>query len=117
RGCRTTSPRRRPRTFAPCARGSAVRSLRPWRSPIWPNPLVQRRQRPLHSYDSAMPGFRSTDNRRTEPEHEILRGMPLGPFETNCYLYTPASAAGGCWIIDAGLGPEPLIEAVRQAGL
>lgn len=65
-----------------------------------------------------MSGFRSIEgDSRTKGEREMLQGLALGPFETNCYVYAPASAAGGCWIIDAGLGPEPLIEAVREAGL
>src|SRR5690606_23627862 len=87
--------------------------------PYWD---VQRPSGPSHSYDSAMTAFRSTDAaRRTGSKQSpgrLLRSVPLGPFETNCYLYAPSAAAGApCWIIDAGLDPGPLIEAVRATGL
>lgn len=69
-----------------------------------------------------MAAFRSTDNAgRTDSEQaqgRLLQGLPLGPFETNCYLYAPSAEAGApCWIVDAGFDPAPLIEAVRASGL
>ncbi|MFG0285726.1 MAG: MBL fold metallo-hydrolase [Phycisphaerales bacterium JB039] len=45
-----------------------------------------------------------------------LQGLELGPFATNCYIYAPGPGPA-CWIIDAGLGPEPLIAAIRQREL
>lgn len=40
----------------------------------------------------------------------------LGPFETNCYVVT-AKGSSECWIIDPGLDPGEMIEAVRGRGL
>lgn len=39
----------------------------------------------------------------------------LGPFETNAYLYTPDGT--NAWIFDPGLGPQPVIHKVNEAGL
>lgn len=38
----------------------------------------------------------------------------LGPFETNAYVYTPDGSHA--WIIDPGLGPQPVIDLVREHG-
>lgn len=46
-----------------------------------------------------------------QPRTQVLR-VPLGPFETNCYVvWHPPRPS--CWIIDAGFDPAPLIAAVR----
>lgn len=52
----------------------------------------------------------------------VVRGMPLGAFETNCYIVAtrqgPAAPLDrACWIVDAGEEPSALIAAVRSAGL
>lgn len=54
---------------------------------------------------------------RTPDQHEAARlwAVSLGPFETNCYLYTPDGASA--WIIDPGAGPEPVIEHAKSEGL
>ncbi len=44
-----------------------------------------------------------------------LWALPLGPYQTNCYVYTPDGEV--CWIIDPGMGPDAVIEHVRSAGL
>lgn len=44
-----------------------------------------------------------------------LWSATLGPFETNCYVYTPDGQ--NAWIIDPGLGPEPVIDHMRELGL
>ena len=44
-----------------------------------------------------------------------LWASPLGPYQTNCYVYSPDGKA--CWIIDPGMGPGDVIEHVRSAGL
>ena len=47
-----------------------------------------------------------------------IRGTPLGPFETNCWVVRDAlDATRGCWIVDPGAMPRPVIEAVRSGGL
>lgn len=49
----------------------------------------------------------------TRPE---ITAIPLGDFQTNCHVVRiPGSDA--CWIVDAGFGPQPLIEHVERAGL
>jgi hydroxyacylglutathione hydrolase len=78
-----------------------------------------------------MAASRSTnDSRHTNHEPRqgaFLRAVSLGPFETNCYICAPSAptapaemekrAPSGCWIVDAGLDPGPLIDAVRATGL
>jgi hydroxyacylglutathione hydrolase len=45
-----------------------------------------------------------------------LEAFALGPFGTNCYVvHAPPDPA--CWIVDAGYGPAPMIERIREAGL
>lgn len=53
---------------------------------------------------------KSSDARST------VRAWSLGPFETNCYVVAAAGTAD-CWIVDPGLGPGEVIEAVRRDGL
>jgi glyoxylase-like metal-dependent hydrolase (beta-lactamase superfamily II) len=48
--------------------------------------------------------------------------MPLGAFETNCYVVATRQAPGApldraCWIVDAGERPAALVAAVRAEGL
>lgn len=50
------------------------------------------------------------------PGAGCVRGWPLGPFETNCYVVT-APGTDQCWVIDPGLDPGAVIEAVRAAKL
>lgn len=49
----------------------------------------------------------------------LIERFTLGPFDTNCYLLRVAGADGAgaeVWIIDAGMDPDPLIDAARRAG-
>ncbi|MEM1422751.1 MAG: MBL fold metallo-hydrolase, partial [Planctomycetota bacterium] len=59
------------------------------------------------------PPMSSTD----EPHpHDRVARFALGPFMTNCYVLRGVDDAS-CWIIDAGLGPDVLIDHVRSSGL
>jgi len=40
--------------------------------------------------------------------------IPLGDFETNCYIVRENADAKECLIIDPGFSPEPLIEMIQQ---
>lgn len=44
-----------------------------------------------------------------------LWGRALGPFETNCYLYTPDGIAA--WLFDPGAGPREVIKHIQDRGL
>lgn len=49
-----------------------------------------------------------------------IRAFALGDWQTNCYVAwssTPQATFRGCWIIDAGFDPAPLIDCVRREGL
>lgn len=48
-----------------------------------------------------------------------IRVFALGPFETNCYVVSgPDPKPGGpCWVVDCGLEPRRLINAVESLGL
>ena len=41
----------------------------------------------------------------------------LGDFQTNCYVLRRDAEASKCLIIDPGMGPEPLIEFLRDNAL
>ncbi|MCA9291711.1 MAG: MBL fold metallo-hydrolase [Phycisphaerales bacterium] len=41
----------------------------------------------------------------------------LGDFQSNSFVVTVPGAGDGCWIVDCGQDPEPLIEHVRARGL
>ncbi|MCC5829916.1 MAG: MBL fold metallo-hydrolase [Phycisphaeraceae bacterium] len=43
-----------------------------------------------------------------------IQTFTLGDFQTNCYLLQPED--GGCWFVDAGQAPEPMIRAAEAAG-
>jgi len=47
-----------------------------------------------------------------------IEPFTLGPFETNCYVVTPAAASRGgpCWIVDASFEPAPIVEYTREHG-
>lgn len=45
-----------------------------------------------------------------------VEAFVLGPWETNCYVIT-CGGSDDCWIVDAGIEPDELIEHVRRAGL
>lgn len=45
-----------------------------------------------------------------------IHGLALGPFETNCYIVTAAGTTD-CLIIDPGLNPGEVIDAVRRDGM
>jgi len=46
----------------------------------------------------------------------VIEPFVLGPFATNCFIVRSPSG-GGCWIVDAGFEPDPLIQRVRHEGL
>lgn len=50
-----------------------------------------------------------------EPTPSIA-GATLGPFETNTYVVSVPNSSD-CWIVDPSFEPEPVIDAVRKAGL
>ncbi len=42
----------------------------------------------------------------------------LGPWQTNCYVIRDQNEANtDCWIVDAGFQPQPMIQAIKDAGL
>jgi glyoxylase-like metal-dependent hydrolase (beta-lactamase superfamily II) len=42
-----------------------------------------------------------------------IRGVPLGPFETNCYVVSEAGS-DECFVVDAGFGSSRLTEIIRD---
>lgn len=44
-----------------------------------------------------------------------VEALPLGPFETNAWLLR--ADGGGCWVVDPGMDPEPLLDRVEELGL
>lgn len=53
-----------------------------------------------------------------EPRPQIAV-RPLGMWQTNCHVISVPGGPDpkGCWIVDCGQKPQPLIAAVREAGL
>lgn len=49
-------------------------------------------------------------------DHPLVKGVALGPFETNCYIVRFPDSPD-CWIVDAGFEPEELIDEVRSEQL
>ncbi|MBX3389578.1 MAG: MBL fold metallo-hydrolase [Phycisphaeraceae bacterium] len=45
-----------------------------------------------------------------------IQGVPLGPFETNCYVVSEIGSTE-CFIVDAGFGSAQLAEIVREGKL
>ncbi len=60
----------------------------------------------------------NTQDARSKSEQAVspVRGWSLGPFDTNCYVVRGRNG-NACWIVDPGLDPSPVIEAVIHAGL
>ncbi len=52
----------------------------------------------------------------TTPAKLVVRGFPLGDWQTNCFV-VHAKAGRDCWIIDAGFEPQPLIDYIQQQQL
>ncbi|QNN23258.1 MBL fold metallo-hydrolase [Planctomycetales bacterium ZRK34] len=50
------------------------------------------------------------------PTELKIQGFCLGDWQTNCYVAHPAGSTD-CWIIDAGFGPEPMIDSIEAGGL
>lgn len=42
--------------------------------------------------------------------------LPLGAFQTNCYVIRPAGLSD-CWVIDPGLDPQPLLDRLQASGV
>ena len=58
-----------------------------------------------------------------QPVAAIVRGVPLGDYQTNCFVVWDPSPSGAdgqspmpAWIVDAGFDPDPLLELVKSAG-
>lgn len=76
---------------------------------------------------SSQPRSGSTPPTASQPtSRPRIRGIALGPFETNCYILTPGpdptggkDAPGdvGCWIIDPGFEPGEVVKLIRREGL
>lgn len=50
----------------------------------------------------------------------VIKGFPLGDFQTNCYVVTPGTTSGNerpCWIIDCGFNPQPMIDHIKRESL
>lgn len=52
----------------------------------------------------------------------LVRGTPLGTFQTNCYVVCTRAAQGAaldsnCWLVDPGEGPGPVLDQLKKAGL
>jgi len=45
-----------------------------------------------------------------------LETFVLGPWQTNCYLLW-IEGGTGCWVVDAGFEPTPMIDAIDKRGL
>ncbi len=45
-----------------------------------------------------------------------MEAFCLGPWQTNCYVLW-VDEGPGCWVVDAGFDPQPLIAQVEQRGL
>lgn len=46
-----------------------------------------------------------------------IRAFPLGETETNAYLVEVPGTPRRCWVVDPGVDPTPIIEAIRSEGL
>src|SRR5687768_11984112 len=46
----------------------------------------------------------------------LIEAFVLGPFATNCYVVRTREAPG-CWIVDPGMDPSPVIARVRELNL
>lgn len=65
----------------------------------------------------------AADKRSAHPGalHEAWTGalrvevLPLGPFETNAWLLH--AEGGGCWVVDPGMEPWPLVDRIEELGL
>lgn len=67
-----------------------------------------------------MPPPEQPPNQRQNAASRVhVKGWPLGPFATNCYVVWEGTSAPGtpCWIVDASFEPGPLIEFVRAQWL
>ncbi|MBX3357629.1 MAG: MBL fold metallo-hydrolase [Phycisphaeraceae bacterium] len=58
----------------------------------------------------------SQRNEASQTTAPRIRRFTLGPFETNCYVVSPA-AGGDCWVVDASFDPDPIIKHIRLEGL
>ena len=46
----------------------------------------------------------------------VIRTFCLGDWMTNCYI-VHVEGERGCWVVDAGFGPQPMIEYIAEHGL
>ncbi|MBL9140299.1 MAG: MBL fold metallo-hydrolase [Phycisphaerae bacterium] len=52
----------------------------------------------------------------------IVRGAPLGTFQTNCFVVATRSAAGApldptCWLVDPGEEPDSVLDELKRSGM
>lgn len=74
-------------------------------------PVRHPSERPEREREGLLPGAPGVPEPRPEIEAHVL-----GVYATNCYVVSVPGRAG-CWVIDAGFGPERLIESVRKRSL
>jgi len=54
-----------------------------------------------------------TPSERVEGAQPVIRSFALGPYQTNCHVVTVAGH-DGCWVVDCGMDPEPLLDHLRE---
>lgn len=52
----------------------------------------------------------------TTPESPILATVPLGPYQTNCYVVEASDGVDRAFLVDCGDAPEPLFDALDRSG-
>ncbi len=52
-----------------------------------------------------------------DPTRLSIETFCLGEWMTNCYVVHRKPTECGCWIVDAGYEPEPMIDYIRERGL
>lgn len=55
----------------------------------------------------------------TDAPQPLITSFTLGPVETNCFLVTAPDGPDpqGCWILDCGMEPAPMLDAITAKGL
>ena len=79
--------------------------------------------RVLYRYDRAMDAPKHSANPHRSDSvagGPNVQGFELGPFETNCYVVTPATSGPGtaaepapCWVIDPGFEPSEVLDYIK----
>lgn len=55
----------------------------------------------------------------SEVHRPVIEPHTLGPVETNCFVIRVPEGPDpdGCWVVDCGIDPEPLLDSIASAGL